>query len=373
MYWKTLEHTGPSFQNNISDVKQFLLNCYADIKHIYKDDTIFNVNFKKSLHDDVYNFSKLNLVCSFKCFVDNNAVECADNMFVEAPHIFIGRGDHPLRGTCKYGVKPSDIIINHSNSSKYLSLLKGKGFHKFVCKRDCNWIMCWNDSITNIRRYIYLPKSCNHNYDKFELARLLKRKIHLIHRTNNVNIVSNNVKKRQCALAVYLIEHLCIRVGGEKDVSIENDTIGCSTLQKQHVKLLCNRNVKISFDGKDSIPFSRTLVLPVHYYDELLSRLHTKNSSVLLLFSDINSAYINNYLSTLIPNLSCKVFRTFKASVLFQKIYAQNDENVKTANIQVAVLLNHKRKYNGKYIFNLKTSMNNYIDPRIHSTKDFIF
>jgi DNA topoisomerase-1 len=367
MVWKTLEHTGPSFHHDIRDVKDFLLKCYSDIKHIYKNDALFNSNFTKSLHDDVYNFKQSDTNNEFRCFVNNNVVSTGNNMSVESPHIFIGRGTHPLRGTCKYGVKPSDIIINHSSMSRYMSILKTKGFRKFVCKQECNWIACWVDSTTNVRRYMYLPKDIN--YEKFELARKLKQKIKWIHCAITADIVSPNPKRRQCALAAYLIEHLCIRVGNEKDGAIENETIGCCTLQKQHIKLLCNRNVKITFNGKDSIPFSKILMLPVPYYSELVSRLKTTN---LLIFHDINSIYINNYLSNIIPNMSCKVFRTYKASVLFQKIY-RNTSDIKSANMQVAILLNHKKQIKGKFVLNLKTSMNNYIDPRIYGNNDFIF
>ena len=42
---------------------------------------------------------------------------------------------------------------------------------------------------------------------------------------------------QQKSVAVYLIDRLALRVGGEKDTGEEADTVGCCSLRVEHVKL----------------------------------------------------------------------------------------------------------------------------------------
>ena len=66
--------------------------------------------------------------------------------------------------------------------------------------------------------------------EKFDLAKKLKKKITDIRRENNDNLESNDVKQRQLATALYLIDKFALRVGNEKG-SDKADTVGVSSLK----------------------------------------------------------------------------------------------------------------------------------------------
>jgi DNA topoisomerase-1 len=42
---------------------------------------------------------------------------------------------------------------------------------------------------------------------------------------------------RQLATALYLIDKLALRAGGEKDTDEEADTVGCCNLRVEHISL----------------------------------------------------------------------------------------------------------------------------------------
>jgi DNA topoisomerase-1 len=71
------------------------------------------------------------------------------------------------------------------------------------------------------------------------------------------------------------------------------------------------------------------------------------------IFPDVNSTSLNDYLKTLLPGLTAKVFRTYKAGYTLQKQLDENSPSMDalthekkiyydTANVKVALALNHK-------------------------------
>eukprot|EP01043_Picozoa_sp_COSAG02_P120211 COSAG02_NODE_56951_length_283_cov_0.402174_1_plen_76_part_10 len=50
-------------------------------------------------------------------------------------------------------------------------------------------------------------------------------------------LLSKNVADVQMAVAVFLIDRLALRVGGEKNTDEEADTVGCCSLRVEHVSL----------------------------------------------------------------------------------------------------------------------------------------
>ena len=321
LMWNHLHHNGPyipsvhipytiKFSNNIILNNQETV-CFIEFIKKHKTQNLkFKKNFWKSLlqrfikqfpkeckiiANDNPQFVKVKTTCVSKsnennhkyAIVDNKRIEISNNK-MEYPHIFIGRGNHPLSGTCKFIPLKKHITINASLSEHPKFSTLG---YKTVCNRDSNWVCSWKDPITLNNKYISFQTNNDNVFQKFELARKLKKRINKLHNINNTNILLGG-KKAQLALAVYLIEHLCIRIGHEKDSSMEAETVGCCTLEKKHITIINNKDrfVKIEFPGKDSIPFCKTITLPPTYFSCLKKLLSNKNS---IIFSLINPNMLN--------------------------------------------------------------------------------
>merc|ERR1711981_1543114 len=88
------------------------------------------------------------------------------------------------------------------------------------------------------------------------------------------------------------------------------------------------------------------------------------------LFDRLNTTILNEYLNTLMPGLTAKVFRTYNASITLQdelEKLTDEDDNVTAkilsynrANRQVAILCNHQRtvpKTHDKSMENLRNKI----------------
>lgn len=362
--WFSLYHNGPLIKE-CTNVKEFLLKCYIKNKHKYKKTDIFHQNFKSSylLVNPQLKIPKDAYV--FKCVIDDTLTH-VPTCYLEGPCVFVG--NHPLRGTCKIGVLKQNVMVNIS--PKYCEELKRRGFLNFTYKRDVNWFASWLDEITKERKYLYIPY--NHTLAKFERARSLKAKINMIRKTSLELTFSDKPKEVQLGLACYLLDVLCIRIGHER----EYDTVGICTLSTDHVMfLLPHQKVRFIFCGKDNIPFDKTITIPEQYYNGLYKCFtSSKEQKESTLFYLLTPTIFNNYLSKFSSDITAKVFRTCKACILFQKEYRKN-KSKNEALLKVAKLLNHKKidKKTKKYVYNLTTSWNNYIDHRIFDNKDFMF
>jgi len=157
---------------------------------------------------------------------------------------------------------------------------------------------------------------------------------------------------RQLATAVYLLDVLSIRPGTEKDESKEANTLGLTTLKCSNVTFKTDNRVKINFSGKSSVQFDKTVKIDSNAFKNLQS--FCKKGVKSSLFPDVDANSLNDYLKTLLPTLTAKVFRTWKASSILQRELNKNvpniDEPTSTkklmydrVNIEVAKALNHKK------------------------------
>lgn len=395
--WIRLEHSGPSMYTfskhadtnildvyiqkekiNLDIVQTYLVYLYYD-KYYLKVDHVFQENFWKSLLNDS-KVSRDNQVVIKKKrkpsrFFDvergNLRVVLPDGEEIHetlgtcdcVPSIFVGRDpSHPKRGTCKRGVQPSDITLNMTHT--FLNQAKLRGFRKFVQNKNVRWVACWTDPLTHDTKYLNFS---NHlRLEKFDKARLLKKRLNVLREKQKQDIQKTSETRRQLALAVYLLEHLCIRIGNEKDVSNEADTVGCCTLKAYSnifIKNVTQKRICLTFLGKDSVPFQKDLVLPDPFYVQC-ERMLSKRSKDELFFSRISPNAVNRYIHNVAPGCSAKTFRTLKASTTFQSCLKRTND-VTLANRKVANLLNH-RKGPLKDKLNLETSRKNYIDPRVY-------
>ena len=288
-----------------------------------------------------------------KAIIDGKEVEVG-NYMAEPPGIFMGRGDHPMRGRYKPRAIDKDVTLNLSKEAK---IPKGN-WGKIVHDRDSMWIASWMDILTQKRKYVWLADTAGIKQErdqaKYDKARNLSKEIESV-KTQIVKDMQNKEQKtKRIATACYLIYRTAMRVGDEKDPD-EADTVGATTLRKEHVKLTENE-IQFDFLGKDSVRWKETIPAEGHdkqFYDNLKESISNKKDGEEI-FDGITSRHVNAYYSTIVKGLSAKVFRTYLASSVVSK-YLRDHDNIKSesdmkkmfhgklANLNAAIMCNHKR------------------------------
>ena len=328
---------------------------FSQIKDEVKDETFlknFWKDFKKICPNNIKDFSK----CDFRNFKklskipSSAALHTTLNGHIDPPCIFVGRGKHPLRGKLKHKIKPCDVTVNKAHGT-----VDNRGWKSIVNDKSSTWVANWQDPITGKLKYLYPSEKSKQDSKKFAKARKLKRNISKIRKTNFLNMTSSKSKTREHAIACYLIDLTCIRVGDPTNKQVD----GCITLQKKHISFPKMNYITLDFVGKDSINFNRTFKIhPVVF--NLLKKIKSNK-----IFSHISYESFKDYLNSLFPSLTAKIFRTCNASSLFDRLLQTEGESstvYKNANKEVAKLCNHLRKNTD---LNLNTSKINYLDPRI--------
>lgn len=297
----------------------------------------------------------------YKWAIVDGKIEPIGNFRIEPPGIFIGRGCNPKLGKVKKRIYPEDIIINIGVESPIPEPLPGHKWGKIVHDKTVEWLASWKDNITKKIKYVWLGAHSDikkkNDASKFDLARKLKKKIKNIRKKNDQILNDPKLNMRQIATALYFIDNFALRVGNEKGED-ETDTVGVTSLRKEHIELLDNNKIKLDFLGKDSIRYNRTLQVEPQVYANIQEFMINKNSNDQL-FDLIKSNDINKYLQSFMKKLTAKVFRTYNASNLFQKElkkinkkfdnYDQIDkinlllDEFNKANAKIALLCNHQK------------------------------
>lgn len=70
---------------------------------------------------------------------------------------------------------------------------------------------------------------------KYNKAAVLCEKIIHIRKSYRKDLKSKDSLTRQLSTAVWVIDRLALRVGGEKDTDEEADTVGCCSLRIEHL------------------------------------------------------------------------------------------------------------------------------------------
>ena len=288
-----------------------------------------------------------------KAVMDGQEVEVG-NYMAEPPGIFMGRGEHPMRGRYKPKVTNKDVTLNLGKESK---IPEGK-WGKIVHDRDSMWIASWMDALTQKRKYVWLADTAGIKQErdqaKYDKAICLAKEIENIKAQIAKDMQSKEHRTKRIATACYLIYRTAMRVGDEKDPD-EADTVGATTLRKEHIKLTEN-TIEFDFLGKDSVRWQETITVEGHdkqFHDNLKELISNKKNTQEI-FDGITSRHVNAYYSTLVKGLTAKVFRTYLASSVVSK-YLRDHDNIKSesnmkklfhakmANLDSAIMCNHKR------------------------------
>uniref|UniRef100_A0A6C0EK95 DNA topoisomerase 1 n=1 Tax=viral metagenome TaxID=1070528 RepID=A0A6C0EK95_9ZZZZ len=293
-------------------------------------------------------------------FANIDGVKIPMDYVVEIPGLYQGHGKHPLRGRIKKRLKPSDITINVSKKCVPKCVTHGKPckWGEVVENRNVTWIAAWKHPITGEMTYKWLKRTESHfvcagDMEKFDKASKLDKNIESIRKKYRRDLKSSKNDIRQLATAVYLLDVLAIRPGTEKDEAKEAGTLGLTTLKCTNVKFSSDNYITIDFTGKSSIQFNKKFKVDSTVYSNLKGLCGGKGKSSAL-FPNVNATSLNAYLKTLLPGLTAKVFRTWKASSILQNELDKNipESNIPVyekkliydkVNIAVAKALNHKR------------------------------
>ncbi|MFI5421530.1 MAG: DNA topoisomerase I, partial [Nitrososphaerales archaeon] len=285
--------------------------------------------------------------------VDGIKTEIA-NWVVEPPGLFMGRGQHPMRGHWKPRVQEEDITLN---LDAIASIPPGKW--KVIHAPDNMWIASWTDKLSDKVKYVWLHDSSSirqaRDKNKYEKAKNLERSIDKVRNFISKSMSSKDPKIRKIATASFLIDKLAMRVGDEKDED-EADTVGASTLRVEHLKFRENA-VDFDFFGKDYVRWQKTLEI------EPKDRAAIENLKAFtkgkkpddLIFDGVTSRHVNEFFSSASPGLTAKVFRTYHATSIVKSYLKKHNDfpegtpefdklfQAKLANLEAAVRCNHKR------------------------------
>lgn len=303
--------------------------------------------------------------------VNGQRVELGTYM-VEPSGIFMGRGQHPLRGRWKEGASVSDITLNYGPHPEEMS----GDWAEVVWQPESLWVARWKDKLTGKLKYIWLsdtaPVKQEREEQKFDKALTLADHIAAVREHISRGLDAENEQTRRIATAVYLIDALCLRVGDEKDAD-EADTVGATTLRREHLAFHDDGTIEFHFLGKDSVEWHKLLKPEERALRNLraLAGVDSDGSAAprrdppspdasQQLFPDVTSAHVNAFLSQVIPGLSAKVFRTHhatqavRASLEGSGVTTPDPDYVKwraasLANLAAAELCNHTKQTKGNW------------------------
>ncbi len=300
-----------------------------------------------------------------RALVNGEEIDLA-NYVVEPSGIFMGRGEHPLRGRWKQGATQQDITLNLSPDAP-----RPEGdWGEIIWQPESLWIARWEDKLSGKLKYVWPSDSASikqaREETKFDKASELDARLDQVRAHIAEGLASPDSKRRQIATACYLIDALCLRVGDEKDED-EADTVGATTLRPEHVTIHADGRVEFRFLGKDSVLWHKTVELPatvIRNLEELIAQATAAEASEpadalsarkLQIFPSVSSRDVSAFLSEVVPWLSAKVFRTHHATEAVAK--ALDEAKVKPkdpdflkwraaslANREAAILCNHYKK-----------------------------
>lgn len=292
-----------------------------------------------------------------KAVVDGDEVDIA-NWLVEPPGLFMGRGQHPMRGRWKPRVRPENVTLNLGEDA---AVPEGN-WQAIVHDHSSTWLATWIETLTGKRKYVWLHDSASIRQEndkaKYDKAQKLAQQLGKVQKEITKRMMKGSDRT---ATVAYLIFKLAMRVGDEKDPD-EADTVGASTLRVEHIRfpeINGKQMIEFNFLGKDSVPWQKILEVDSEdtkaLYRNLQQFMKDKKPSDQI-FDGINSRKVNAFLQTIMPGLTAKVFRTCIATKVVQEALSNSpikvDRNssewqkiyiAKMANLKAAITCNHKK------------------------------
>lgn len=241
------------------------------------------------------------------------------NFNMEPPGLFRGRGNHPKTGELKKRTFAESVAINLSVDAPVPRCdLPGRAWMEVRHDPSVTWLCSWNENVQNSVKYVMLAASSSFkgksDREKYGKAIQLKNCIHKVRRDYNDKIVSKDKGERQMGVAMWVIDKLALRVGGEKGED-EADTVGCCSLRKEHLHfsdVKDSHEIELEFLGKDSMLFKQTVDFAAH--GETGKRVYKCLQSFCAgkvddddVFETLTPSDLNKHLTSIMKGLSAKV------------------------------------------------------------------
>lgn len=305
-------------------------------------------------------------------------LERVGNYNMEPPGAFRGRGEHPKMGKLKARVAPEQVSLNVSECARVPPCsVPGHAWGELRHDPQVQWLGQWKENINNQVKYMQLSASSSFkgksDQSKYNKAALLCDNIDKIRASYKKKLRSKESETRQLATAMWVIDRLALRVGGEKDTDEEADTVGCCSLRVEHLRFDPNgeggdnKEIELEFLGKDSMLFKQTIDFGAAMYTENdgmgeqvyenLKKFTRKKKPSEQVFDVLTPSALNAHLKSIMEGLTAKVFRTYNASKTLQDEFGKAEElkswnsltpaekvvEYNNANREVAILCNHQK------------------------------
>lgn len=305
-------------------------------------------------------------------------LEKVGNYNMEPPGAFRGRGEHPKMGKLKSRVNPEQVALNLSECAPVPRCpVPGHAWGDLRHDPQVQWLAQWKENINNQVKYMQLAAQSSFkgksDRSKYSKAAVLCEKVIHVRAATRKSLKSKDLEERQLATAVWVIDRLALRVGGEKDTDEEADTVGCCSLRVEHMQFDPNdeggdnKEIELKFLGKDSMLYQQTIDFGAALYNdnEGMGKQVYENFKGFCkgkkkseeIFDKINPSMLNVHLKQFMDGLTAKVFRTYNASKTLQDELRKTEamkswrsltpsEKVveyNNANREVAILCNHQR------------------------------
>ena len=279
---------------------------------------------------------------------------------IEPPGILITRGDDKRIGCWKYRVRPEDVTIN---ATKGKGPTPPAGHHWKAVTENKGALWCAHYFVKFYGFKERLPKKVllgatsvvtkDREQDKYEKARQLILKWDEIEAHIMKGLKSTDPKTKLTATVVYLVQQTGCRIGGEKDLDVVADTVGISTLRKEHVSL-SGHTLTLEFLGKDSVLYKNTLPICKEAAEVIMERLKVADDKTEI-FEGVTSVNASDFLRDVVPKASIKTFRTAYGTKLLCEELQKHDFSDPSmtvtqklhiydlCNLAVAKKLNHKK------------------------------
>lgn len=380
--------TAPIFIKNFFNDFKAILNKKHGIKDFKKCDFTPIRNhlneqriIKKAITDEQRKLNKAERnesMFKFGYSIVDGHIEKVGNYNMEPPGAFRGRGEHPKMGKLKNRVFPEQVSLNVSECAPVPSCnVPGHAWGELRHDPTVQWLCQWKENINNQVKYMQLAAQSSFkgksDRSKYNKAALLCDNIDKIRASYKKKLTSKDMEDRQLATAMWVIDRLALRVGGEKDTEEEADTVGCCSLRVEHLHFDPNggggdcKEIELEFLGKDSMLFKQTIDFGAEMYTEnngmgeqvfenfkTFCKNKKKTDEV---FETLTPTILNAHLKEIMDGLTAKVFRTYNASKTLQDELRKTEgssgwmklsaaEKVveyNNANRQVAILCNHQR------------------------------
>lgn len=291
---------------------------------------------------------------------------------IEPPGIIMTRGDSSILGMWKYRTVPEDVIINYvdKDMSKAPKAPEGHRWKEIISDTNSFQTVMYFVQIgrpefginPRYKRIIFAATSsikADNDQEKFEKARKLILNWDAIEKHIMKGLLSfKDPKRMEAATIASLIKTTGIRVGNAKNANDGfADTVGVSTFKIKNIKLLDNYKIKLSFIGKDSVPYENTIQLDQFTYNDLKKIIGDRNKNELV-FTKATSADVSDFLKEFMPECSPKLFRSaYGCKLISEEIHKMEVEGklnksmtltkklaaYDNANLAVAKKLNHQR------------------------------